>query len=63
MTLKEYLATKAISESEFAEKIGVKQATVNRYCNGHRTPLRRILRAIAEKTDGNVTANDFVGAE
>lgn len=63
MTLKEYLAHKEISEGTFAEMIGVKQATVNRYVNGARTPKQQFLRAIAKATGGKVTANDFMGAD
>jgi len=63
MTLKEYLTEKELSESAFATIIGVKQATVNRYCNGERTPQRRLLKEITRVTGGKVTANDFMGAE
>lgn len=62
MTLKEYLASESLSESDFAEQVKVSQAAINRYCNG-RMPQRTILRAIMEQTGGKVTANDFMGAE
>jgi predicted transcriptional regulator len=63
MTLKEYLADQGLTESAFAEMLGISQAAVNRYCNGIRTPQRITLRAIAKATAGKVTANDFMGAE
>lgn len=63
MTLREYLADKAISEGAFAQIIGVKQATVNRYVNGDRTPKQTIMRAIMKATKGKVTANDFLGTD
>lgn len=58
MTLRQYLNEQQLSERAFAEKIGVKQATVNRYCAG-RVPQPEVMRKITEITSGQVTANDF----
>jgi predicted transcriptional regulator len=63
MTLKEYLSEQGLTESAFAELLGISQAAVNRYCNGIRTPQRMKLRAIVKATKGKVTANDFMGAD
>jgi transcriptional regulator with XRE-family HTH domain len=58
MKLRQYLDEQNLSERVFAEKIGVKQATVNRYCAG-RIPQPDVMRKIVDVTGGQVTANDF----
>lgn len=59
MTLREYLASKKISETDFAELIGTSQAAVHRYCKGVRMPKPSIMDKIIAKTGGKVTAGDF----
>jgi predicted transcriptional regulator len=61
MTLREYLSKNGLTESAFAEMVKVSQAAVNRYCNG-RMPQHKVLKVIVKKTEGKVTANDFMGA-
>lgn len=61
MTLVQYLQQTGISQSKFAEIIGVSQMAVNRYCRGNRVPNSIIMRRILEETRGKVTANDFYG--
>lgn len=63
MTLREYLEEEGLTETAFAELLGISQAAVNRYCNGIRTPHKTKLRAIVDATGGKVTANDFMEAE
>jgi predicted transcriptional regulator len=63
MTLREYLADQGLTEGAFAEMLGISQAAVNRYVNGDRTPKQPIMRAIMRATKGEVTANDFMGAD
>jgi transcriptional regulator with XRE-family HTH domain len=58
MTLREYLEAMKISESKFADRIGVSQAAINRYCNG-RAPRGEIMKRIMAETEGKVTANDW----
>lgn len=58
MTLSEYLKKKRLTETEFADLIGVSQAAVNRYCRG-RVPASGPLREIIRVTNGAVSANSF----
>lgn len=59
MTLDEWLILRNLSETEFAERIGRSQASVNRYRHGLRLPDREAMIRIIETTGGAVTANDF----
>jgi len=61
MQLKTYLEKDNTTQEQFAETLGVAQATVNRWINGTRMPRPAHMRRIAEVTGGEVTANDFVG--
>lgn len=61
MQLKTYLETHSISDADFAALIGVDRSSVHRMRNGNQTPSAKVMRAIAEKTNGEVTANDFFG--
>lgn len=60
MQLALYLSQNDISDSDFAERIGVKRQAVHRYKTGERFPERAVLQKIIEATDGAVTANDFM---
>lgn len=62
MKLSEFLSTRAISQTKFAEMIGVRQAAISRYVGG-RMPRREHLLSIRQATDGAVTADDFLPAE
>lgn len=62
MTLAQYLNEHAISDADFAVKIGVNRSTVSRLRRGDHTgqlPSRATIEAIAKETNGAVTANDF----
>ena len=61
MKLADYLQRHSISPADFAKSIGVNKETVRRYMVGDRRPDRENLRLIADKTNGEVTANDFFG--
>lgn len=60
MTLAQYLKEHAISDADFAVKIGVNRSTVSRLRRDTgQLPSRDTIAAIAKATDGAVTANDF----
>ena len=56
MTLKEYLALNKITQAEFAEAIGVKQATVSRLAEGKLGPKPITAIEIERQTRGAVPA-------
>lgn len=61
MTLKEYIdaQTPKLSHAAFGAKIGVTQATINRYVRGDRFPSPEMIRKIHDATDGNVKVSDW----
>ncbi|MAM57146.1 MAG: transcriptional regulator [Salinicola sp.] len=61
MTLKDWLAAKEVSVSQFAARINRTPETVRRYAAGERIPDKETMPLIAEQTSGDVTANDFFG--
>ena len=63
MTLSEYLSAKKLTRAQFAEMLGVHAVTVSKWCSGAMRPEWSRLRAIADATDGAVTAEDFLPAE
>lgn len=60
MTLGDWLASKNISDQEFAGRLGVSRMSVWRYRTGAIVPDKDMLNLIFKETDGEVTANDFV---
>lgn len=63
MTLEAYLRAKGITHRQFADLVGCAQPTVTRFIQGQRIPSPDLMRAIADKTNGEVTPNDFLGIE
>lgn len=63
MRLDTYLETKTVSDSDFADLIGVSRQAVHRYKTGERFPEKPVLTKIFEATNGEVTANDFAEME
>jgi|TARA_R100000008_G_scaffold67408_1_gene44459 transcriptional regulator with XRE-family HTH domain len=59
MDLQSYMATKGLSEKQFAQRIGVKQGTVSRYATRDRVPHPKIMADIYSATGGAVEPNDF----
>ena len=59
MQLYKYLILKNISQSEFADKIGVSQPTLSRYYNGDTLPSVVIGARIEKATGGEVACGDW----
>lgn len=47
----------------FAHDLGVTPQMISAYCGGKVWPSKDVMRKIVEKTDGAVTANDFINLE
>ena len=62
MKLRDYLKHEEMTAAEFARRVGASEHGVTKWLYGQRMPRRDMLAKIEEKTDGKVTANDFVGA-
>ena len=59
MQLYKYLIHHNISQSEFADKIGVSQPTLSRYVNGETLPSVVIGARIEAATSGEVACGDW----
>lgn len=60
MRLSDYFKNHKCNAEDFAELIGVSDQAVYKYLSGERKPRdKEILAAIANATNGQVTANDF----
>ena len=59
LKLKQYLEKHKITHAAFAERVGVSQATVNRYVSGDRSPSKRTILRIKEATKGFVKERDW----
>ena len=62
MKLSEYIASKAITASEFAREINRSVSTVTRIVNGESKPDWSTMARIEDATDGAVKPNDFLPA-
>lgn len=65
MRLTDWLVSNRLSGSQFAKRVGVPAATINRLIpkpgkKQTRKPGRRLLPRIVAATGGEVTANDFM---
>lgn len=60
MTLTSWLSKTKISDTDFAERIGVTRQALWRYKVAGRIPKPEIIARISKATNGKVTANDFV---
>lgn len=58
--LRQYRTTHDLTQSEFAESVGVKKATISRIENGERMPSMSLVSRICEVTKGELSANDFM---
>ena len=59
MKIKDFLSDEKITQEQFAEMVGVSQATVSRWCDGFQKPASSLMTKILIATKGKVTANDF----
>ena len=59
MQLYKYLILKNISQSQFADKIGVSQPTLSRYYNGDTLPSVVIGARIEKATGGEVACSEW----
>lgn len=59
MKLAKYLSDNKLTETAFAEILGVSQVTINRYIRGDRFPVREIILKIEDATGGQVSAADW----
>ena len=60
MTLDEYLTKNGITETAFAQEIDVSQSYVHRLRTNQTWPSKEVAVRIRAKTDGHVTADDFL---
>ena len=58
--LPDWLRTNDVTNTEFAERLGVSCGTVGRYCSGQRYPDPGTLLKIRKETGGEVTADDML---
>jgi 3,4-dihydroxy 2-butanone 4-phosphate synthase/GTP cyclohydrolase II len=61
MTLREWIATEGISYSEAGRRLGVSPGHIGDMLAERFWPGRETMRKIFERTDGQVTPNDFLG--
>lgn len=59
MRFGQYLHDNRISVADAAKALGMLHETVRRYARGERIPRNKAMAAIAEWTEGEVTADDF----
>jgi predicted transcriptional regulator len=59
MRLAKYLTEKSLTAAEFAKKVSVSDESIRRYLRGDRRPSAEVMKRIARRTKGEVTANDF----
>lgn len=62
MTLATYLNTSKVSQAAFAERVGVKQPTVNRWVNGQK-PSWEAAALIEKETGGAVPVAVWAGSQ
>jgi predicted transcriptional regulator len=60
MKLADFLSQRAMSQTEFANSVGVTTASISRYISGDRLPSAAVMRKIREVTEGKVTPDDLV---
>lgn len=61
MTLGDYLKSQNISRADFGDMIGVDEVSVGRYVRRERVPRPDVMRRIKAATNGEVTADSFLG--
>lgn len=62
MKLETYLSNKTITQTAFAEKIGVTQAALSRYMQGKRKVPLGVIAKVQTATKGAVTFKDWLAS-
>jgi transcriptional regulator with XRE-family HTH domain len=62
MKLSAYLDREGIKGAEFARRTGLSEATISLLCRGEIWVSRKSAKKIADASNGEVTANDFMEA-
>lgn len=60
MKLSDFLSTRKITATAFAEKVGVSQPAMHRYLKNDRFPKPEIIARIEAVTGGKVKFNDWL---
>lgn len=63
MKLSEWFEQTKRQKQAFADDIGVTPQMISAYCKGSVWPSKERMKLITDKTDGAVTANDFMQSE
>ena len=63
MKLEAWFKKSKLSQTAFAEKVGVNPATVTRWLNGERRPSLRLAVKICAATNGKVQPNEWIVEE
>lgn len=58
MTLKEFREKKGLSQTELANRVGLKQTTISQYENGSRRPNLSIAKKLSDALE--MSLDDFV---
>lgn len=58
MTLKEYREMKGLSQTELANRVGLKQTTISQYENGSRRPNLSMAKKLSDALE--ISLDDFV---
>lgn len=58
MTLKEFREKKGLSQTELANRVGLKQTTISQYESGSRTPNLSMAKKLADVLE--ISLDDFV---
>lgn len=58
MTLKEFREKKGLSQTELANRVGLKQTTISQYENGSRRPNLSMAKKLADAL--GISLDDFV---
>ena len=59
MTIRDYLASRKMSQADFAARVGVDRSTISRWASGAHPPVSR-WEAIEKATRGAVSVSDLL---
>jgi transcriptional regulator with XRE-family HTH domain len=58
--LRDFLTSERIPQIQFADRLGVRQATISRLCSGEGVPSLELAARIERETGGAVPMNSWV---